>query len=273
MEANTQPILCCVGETVAGKPTQFIMERLFQSLGFDWRAITVEVAASDLEAAISGIRAMQFQAVRLYSSVQARGSELLVPSAGIEDSRQHTIITSAMRSEAGWLGWHNVGGGIHDEFARLGSPKETLCWLHGDSVRVQSAVRALPRDSYHSVLRTGTQLLEPELESVKHVRQGEPDELFASLTGHSRIVLVADDLQPTELESLRIVERLEPMSSGAVAADDGTLQRLKKLSPSSQCMTEHEQALSAEAYDFRRWTGQPADLTLLRDAFEEFSAF
>lgn len=277
MEANTQPILCCVGETVAGKPTQFIMERLFQSMGFDWRAITVEVAANELQAAISGIRAMRFHAVRLYSSVQQNGSELLVPQAGLSDTqRQHGLITSAMRSDAGWVGWHNLGGGIHDEFSRFGSAKETLCWLHGDSVRVQSAIRALPLAGYRSILRTGTQLAEPELKSVQSARRAEPhelDEVFASLAGHSRIVLIADNIQPEELESLRVAERIEPLSHGAVAADDATLHRLKKLIPGLHLMSEHEQVLSAEAYDFRRWTGQHADLALLRDAFEEFSAF
>jgi hypothetical protein len=37
--------------------------------------------------------------------------------------------------------------------------------------------------------------------------------------------------------------------------------------------TENDQLLAAEAYDFRRWTGQQADIDLLSDAYDEYADF
>ncbi len=59
-DSPTQPIVCCIGQPVAGNPTQFIMERAFAAAGLDWRYLTLEVPPDQLEKAILGIRGMGF---------------------------------------------------------------------------------------------------------------------------------------------------------------------------------------------------------------------
>lgn len=56
-----QEIVCCLGQPVAGNPTQFMMERAFSDLGLDWRYLTLEVAPENLADAVRGMRAMGFR--------------------------------------------------------------------------------------------------------------------------------------------------------------------------------------------------------------------
>ncbi len=60
-----QTIVACFGKPVAGNPTQYMMERAFEHHGLDWRYLTLEVDAADLEDAIRGMRAMGFRGANL----------------------------------------------------------------------------------------------------------------------------------------------------------------------------------------------------------------
>lgn len=55
---SLQEIVCCMGQPVAGNPTQFMIERAFAAAGLDWRYLTLEVPPENLEDAIRGLRAM-----------------------------------------------------------------------------------------------------------------------------------------------------------------------------------------------------------------------
>ena len=58
---SLQEIVCCMGQPVAGNPSQFMMERAFAAAGLDWRYLTLEVTAEDLPAAVAGMKAMGFR--------------------------------------------------------------------------------------------------------------------------------------------------------------------------------------------------------------------
>jgi len=59
-ESPLQQIVCCMGQPVAGNPTQFMMERAFAAAGLDWRYLTLEVSPESLGDAVRGMRAMGF---------------------------------------------------------------------------------------------------------------------------------------------------------------------------------------------------------------------
>ncbi|MGE0757244.1 MAG: shikimate dehydrogenase [Pirellulaceae bacterium] len=59
--ASLQEIVCCMGQPVAGNPTQFMMERAFAAAGLDWRYLTLEVPPHHLAAAVHGMKAMGFR--------------------------------------------------------------------------------------------------------------------------------------------------------------------------------------------------------------------
>jgi shikimate dehydrogenase len=60
-DSALQEIVCCMGQPVAGNPTQFMMEKAFAVAGLDWRYLTLEVAPDQLADAIRGMRAMRFR--------------------------------------------------------------------------------------------------------------------------------------------------------------------------------------------------------------------
>lgn len=56
-----QEIVCCMGQPIAGNPTQFMMERAFEAAGLDWRYLSLEVSPELLPDAVRGMRAMGFR--------------------------------------------------------------------------------------------------------------------------------------------------------------------------------------------------------------------
>ena len=60
-DSHLQTIVCCLGQPVAGNPTQFMIERAFRAAGLDWRYLTLEVSPENLAAAVAGMRALGFK--------------------------------------------------------------------------------------------------------------------------------------------------------------------------------------------------------------------
>lgn len=58
---SLQEIVCCLGQPVAGNPTQYMMEKALAAAGLDWRYLTLEVPSDKLADAIRGIRALGFK--------------------------------------------------------------------------------------------------------------------------------------------------------------------------------------------------------------------
>jgi shikimate dehydrogenase len=63
--APLQEIVCCLGQPVAGNPTQYMLEKAFAAAGLDWEYLTCEVPPENLADAIKGIRALGFKGANL----------------------------------------------------------------------------------------------------------------------------------------------------------------------------------------------------------------
>ncbi len=61
LDSPLQQIVCCMGQPVAGNPTQFMMQRAFAAARLEWVYLTLEVAPVDLQDAVRGLRAMGFR--------------------------------------------------------------------------------------------------------------------------------------------------------------------------------------------------------------------
>lgn len=64
-DSALQEIVCCIGQPVAGNPTQFMMQRVLATAGSDWCYLTLEVAPDDLGDAVRGIRVLGFREIHL----------------------------------------------------------------------------------------------------------------------------------------------------------------------------------------------------------------
>jgi shikimate dehydrogenase len=61
MSTSLLEVVCCLGQPVAGNPTQYIMEKAFAAAGLDWRYLTCEVPPEKLADAMKGLRALGFK--------------------------------------------------------------------------------------------------------------------------------------------------------------------------------------------------------------------
>lgn len=59
--SQLQEICACLGQPVAGNPTQYMMERAFANHQLDWRYLTLDVSPEHLGDAIRGLRALGFR--------------------------------------------------------------------------------------------------------------------------------------------------------------------------------------------------------------------
>src|SRR5216110_573150 len=58
---SLQEFVCCLGQPVAGNPTQNMMEQAFADAWPDWRFLTGEVPTKKLADAMRGLRALGFK--------------------------------------------------------------------------------------------------------------------------------------------------------------------------------------------------------------------
>ncbi len=283
MELNTQPILCCLGDSVAGAPTQFVMERCLAAQGLDWRAFTVEIAAEDFDTVLSGIQAMKFQALRFFPSFQPAAAALLVPDDPWADFIG--AITSAGWTPAGWRGWHHWGLAIGEALASQLAWSDTHCWLHGDSLRCRSAAVAMHETPPAALLWTEAP---DELPEQLSTPTGE-DNWLTTLdwpAAMDRLVDATDApiafVSENPPESVlhadtpdageQFSELLNSRTSRCVVPESAQ-QSLRPWIDPGRFLPESDWDALSDAYDFQRWTGQPADLPLIRDALDEYGDF
>jgi hypothetical protein len=277
------------------------MERAIEATEIDWRAITVEVAASELGSALTGMSAMKFMAARFFPSLQGPAAELL----GADHPQLQFIgaVTSALRVPTGWQAWHHWGPAILQWAHQSRAIQHSLCWLHGDSAYCRSFLVAL-----HELARTDTLALPravlwtdpPSHLSPSQLSAGQlPSQLlrFAADDQVIAVELFADTHSAPDLVVERLTQlRVEPTLSSALLVGEEFPTHLQKqlesaltcfcaggceftkqaeqLSPERACvLSEVEQCIACEAYDFQRWTGQPIHPALLRDAYDEYCDF
>lgn len=76
-DAPLQPIVCCLGDPLAGNPMQLLMERAFRAAGLDWRFLSFEVSRDRLTDAVRGLKALGFHGAAFTTPHQVAVIELL----------------------------------------------------------------------------------------------------------------------------------------------------------------------------------------------------
>lgn len=295
MENTTQALLCCLGDQVAGKPTQFLFERAAAAENLDWRAITVEIATDDLGVAVEGLRVMGFQACRFFFSLEQPASLLL--SEGDPWSVFVGRVTSAVLHEHKWQTWHHLGPACLRWASAEIDLRQTMCWLSGDSIRCRSFIAALspeacpktivwsdPPDQLPDLLRhAGCD--EAIMGLIRCVDSGASEnaplasEDLDSNSGGC-VVVVGDSFPEIDGEAALFQASLSPqVTRWLVISGDSAAKRLRQqlaaTNPAiqAQLFGEADQLVACEAYDFERWTGRQIDMHFLRDALDEYSDF
>lgn len=281
MEPTTQPILCCVGESVAGNPTQFVMERMFTAAELDWRVVTVDVKQADFSDAIAGIRAMKFSAIRFLPPYPVRAAAEFLPNNPV--AKFIGAINSAMLTEKGWIGWHSLGNGICAEAAKKHDWSTMAVILVGDSIRTRSLLAAVIDVPPQCILWVNGRVILTDLLSDKNIEEREGEDLIVQI-GNQEIATLVERL-PEDVGSLLIVgddvetvAEVEELCSARslptiLATGDDTPELSSPFNSSRFQLSTADQSVAAKAFDFEQWSGQSADLGQLRDAYDEYCDF
>lgn len=273
-----QPIVCCIGASVAGQATQFLFERTLVSQGSDWRAISVEVSADRLSTACEGMLAMRFRGLRLFGDFQIAG----VSELAAEDQAAQFVgrLTSGIQQQGDWILWDHVGCAWIDILRRAAGDMPSIIWLHGNSRTTRSTVVALASlmSSSPKWLWTQAPALDAEAPWLKllsgrslsgRAAEGriQPQIDLVGAKAIKLAIVSEESSLPDELPETLVGLPLELIIPASLKLPDA-LANLP-----TQRISSSELAVAGEAYDFQRWTGQSVDIHLLQDAYDEYCDF
>ena len=105
-----QPYVCCLGNPVAGNPTQFVMYRAARACGVDWRFFTSQVEVDQFEIAFRGVQALGLSGVALLDPFQSEAMPLL--DSVTESAMCLGRVNVARLDGSSWLGDNTLGTGI-----------------------------------------------------------------------------------------------------------------------------------------------------------------
>ncbi|MFO0942168.1 MAG: hypothetical protein U0930_15635 [Pirellulales bacterium] len=289
-ESTTQPIICCIGASVAGQPTQFLLERAFSHLHLPWRALSVEFDDAKFTQVCEAMLAMGFRGLRFYGDFEQSAAQLLATNN--QPCQFIGQVTSAAKSADQWTVWNNRGAGWME---LLQLHQATSIWLHGDCSENRSLAMALieralswiwtdaPREACEASVDehlkpiVRTRLFEsqspPQAEQIAEllsINESATDS-NARVTqsfSHPRIGFVTNQATiPSEFSNWLVELNSELITSAQ-------LKLPESLMTSCVCkVSAADLAVAAEASDFKRWTGQSIDSSILRDAYDEFCDF
>lgn len=251
MEESAIPsLLGVIGHPIAGYPMQFVMEQALQAAGLEWRFLSFDVPPERLEDAFRGIDALGFQGISIAPHFGSHAFQLI-------DSHSPTAhaakwIDALVRDDSGKLVGHNLLG---DAVLSLLAPTVsagTIVAVLGDSPRSQAIANTLATEPTLCSVRRELQdlaSLQVLVRGTKHVDE----------TGFTEI----SEKQINQLSSSCIVMDL------AIHASTSPLLRFAA-SRGLPTLSAIDLLVCRAALAFRLWTGQEADESRVRDAFEEY---
>ena len=273
-----QEIVTCMGQPVAGNPTQFMMEKAFIAAGLDWRYLTLEVAPQNLADAVRGMRAMGF-----------RGGNFTVPHKvtviehldGLSPAAELMgAVNCVNRVGDQLIGENTDGKGFVQSLREVADPagkKVTVLGAGGAAraiavelglsgvERITIVNRSQPRGQALVELLSGRLKLAAELVTLQgDYELPEDAEILVNATSiglgnaQARVPIAEDTLRP-DLVVADVIFNPPQTRLLRAAAERGckTIDGLGML-------------VNQAVISFKIWTGTDADPAVMRDALEEF---
>ena len=276
---SLQEIVCCMGRPVAANPRQYIIEKAFAAAGLDWRYLTVEVSAEQLPDAMRGMRAMGFRGANLTAPHKAAVTEhldRLGPAA-----RCSGEANCILRDDDELVGDNTVGMGLLRSLREVAEPADQRVVILGDGPSARAIAAELAGSAVAEIV-VGSRSGRDGGEMVDLVSElgGAPAKLLLWEDGFEIpedvdvVISAADESAEPDRPNVGTVE-FGSIRSGMIVAD------IRAISASTPLLTEaakrgcvtidglHVLANQVAAC-FSIWTGTEPDLSLMREALEEF---
>jgi shikimate dehydrogenase len=278
MSNSLQEIVCCLGQPVAGNPTQYMLEKAFAAAGLDWEYLTCEVPPDRLSDAIKGIRALGF-----------RGANLTIPHkvAVLEHLDELSPAAQAMgavncihRVGEKLVGDNADGKGFVQSLRALAEPagQKAVILGAGGAARAISVELALNGAAEIKVVNRSPERGQALAELLRQKTQAVAE--FVPLSGDYSIPPEANVFINATSVGLGNADARVPLAVNSLRPDlivadvvfNPPQTWLIRTAAERGCKTLDGLGMlvNQAAICFRTWTGRDPDAELMRDALEEF---
>ena len=276
--SSLQPILALLGDPLGGNPTQYMTEKAFRHHELDWRYLTLEVCPEDLEDAVRGMRAMGFCGGNITEPHKEAVVSLLERTS--QAAGLIGVVNVILRDEEGLIGENTEGKGLIQALCERTdlAEKRAVVLGAGRMGRAVAVELALAGAAEITVVdRTESRAAElatslcDELEVSASATPWDGD---YALPAETDILIHATSLAENDPDA-RVPLDLESLDSRVLVVDttiDPPHTWLLREAEERGCATlDGVEVLSRQAaVNFKLWTGIEPDLTVMREAVEEF---
>jgi len=263
---------------MAGNPLQFILERTFTAAGLDWRCLTLEVKPEDLEAAVSGIRALGF----LGASMETPHTTTVIPYLDrlSESAELMGVVNCLYFDEDQLVGENTDGKGFVSALRQQIDPaeKNVVVLGAGGTARSIAVELALCKASRIQIVNRS----EERAENLVHLLADRLGTEAQSVTLDKSFVLPEDAdivINATTLGNLDASEMIpvdpDSFRESMVVADvifNPPQTKFLNSASSAGCKTVDGLGMlvNRAVIAFQTWTGIDPDAEVMREALEEF---
>ena len=275
---SLQPIVCCLGQPVAGNPTQYMMEQAFAALGLDWRYLTLEVPPDKLADAIKGLRALGFKGANFtipHKVAVIPHLDELSPAAELMGA-----VNCVNRVGEKLVGENTDGKGFVQSLREFGDPsgKRVVILGAGGAARAIAVELALGGVAHLTIVNRsperGQALVTLLRERVKSQADFTPLEGDYAIPADADVFINATSIGLSD-GSARVPIAVKSLRPGLIVADvifNPPDTWLIRTAAEHDCKTlDGLGMLVNQAFiGFKIWTGNDPDASVMREALEEF---
>src|SRR5436305_4323034 len=176
-----QEVVCCLGQPVAGNPTQYMMEQAFAAAGLDWRYLTCEVPPEKLADAMKGMRALGLKGANFtipHKVAVIQYLDALSPAAELMGA-----VNCVNRVGDKLIGENTDGKGFFQSLSELCQPagKNVVILGAGGAARAIATELALAGVGHITIINRSAERGQPVVDLVRQRTSVKAD--FVPLTG------------------------------------------------------------------------------------------
>lgn len=273
-----QEICALFGQPVAGNPTQYMIEKAFAYHGLDWRYLTLDVAPADLADAVRGMRAMGFRGGNITKPHKVAVVEHLDRLS--DSATMMGAVNCIVRDDHQLVGENTDGKGFMKSLTAITDPagKRVVLFGAGGAARAIGVELALAGAAGITIVNRTTErgqelvdLLTAQTPTAATLAEWSGD--FA-IPADVEIAVNATSIGMNDPDA-RVPVDFRSAAKSLVAAD------VIATPPDTRFLDEARQhgattldglgmIVNQAAIAFRLWTGIEPDITVMRDAVEEF---
>jgi len=276
--SSLQEVLCCLGQPVAGNPTQYMMEKALAAAGLDWRYLTFEVAPQNLVDAVRGLKALGFRGANFTIPHKVA----VVPFLDRLSASAQLIgaVNCAVREGDVWRGENTDGRGFIQALRPLADPAglEVVILGAGGAARALAVELALAGATrivvVNRTLAHARALVDLLTEGTRVQAEAVALDGPYAVPQEAGLVVNATSVGMGDPEARLplVVEALRPELIVADVVYHPPQTWLLETARQRGCRTLDGLGMfvNQAVLSFELWTGQTPDAAVMRDALEEF---